>query len=238
MSIATTTSLKDIALSHPGAARVLEAFHLDYCCGGRDSLDEACRAAGLATAELLAAIEEASAATPAEPGLDQAPLNAVIQFIVGTHHAFTRTELARIEPLLGKVIARHGAAHPELAAIGEGFRALQGDLGPHLDKEERILFPYIHGLESWRAGHGAQPEACFGSMDNPLRQMQAEHENVGALLKKIRRLSRHFMPPDDACPSYRALYQALEGLETDLMRHIHLENNVLFPRARALEGAP
>jgi regulator of cell morphogenesis and NO signaling len=234
MSIAKTRSLKDIALSHPGAPRVLEAFRLDYCCGGHQTLSESCQAAGIDPDEVLDVLAQAIAAVPAQPAIECASLNALIRFIIETHHVFTRTELARIDTLLGKVIARHGAAHPELAAIGERFRELQADLEPHLSKEERVLFPYIALLEDWRQGTAAQPDACFGSIDNPLQQMHAEHERVGALLKELRRLSGNFGPPDDACPSYRAAYLALEGLESDLMRHIHLENNVLFPRARQL----
>lgn len=231
MSTARTTLLKDVALSHPAAARVLESFHLDYCCGGKHTLGEACASAGLALDDVVAALAHASADTPVEPGIEKASLNALIRFIVDTHHAFTRTELSRIEALLHKVIARHGATHPELPEIGACFQRLQADLGPHLLKEENVLFPYIAALEHHRRGTAPKPIAYFGTIDNPLRQMQNEHEAVGTLLKEIRRLASDFTPPSDACPTYRSTFQALEGLETDLMRHIHLENHVLFPRA-------
>ncbi|MBM4202411.1 MAG: iron-sulfur cluster repair di-iron protein [Gammaproteobacteria bacterium] len=234
MTTGPTTPLKDIALSHPDAARILESFRLDYCCGGRKPLAEACAAAGLAVDEVLATLAATPGAADAEPGIEQDSLNALIRFIVDTHHAFTRTELLRIDSLLTKVVDRHAAAHPELTAIGARFRSLQADLEPHLGKEERILFPYIALLEDYRAGSSLKPEACFGTIDNPLGQMQAEHESVGALLGEIRSLSADFKPPADACASYRTVLQALEGLEADLMRHIHLENNVLFPRARQL----
>jgi regulator of cell morphogenesis and NO signaling len=145
--------------------------------------------------------------------------------------------LARIEALLARVSARHGAAHPELGEICECFDELKADLRPHLFKEEQVLFPYIEALEAHRHRAEPPPESCFGSIANPIRVMTAEHDAVGGLLKQMRRLTVDYTPPADPCPNYRALYAALEGLETDLLRHIHLENNILFPRARELAGS-
>lgn len=227
--------LKELAMSN-AAARVLERYHLDYCCGGKQTLADACQAAGQDLQGIVAALDEAL--RDPENGAastQQSSLGELITHIVDTHHAFTRSELQRIENLLQKVIARHGDAHPELKSIGACFGALQADLGPHLIKEEQVLFPYVRDLE--RHQHGeipTPPAACFGALDNPIRQMTTEHQTVGDLLKKIRHLTGDFTVPADGCPTYRSTYQALEGLEVDLMRHIHLENNVLFPRAEQM----
>lgn len=232
----TTSTLRDIALSHPAAVRVFESYHLDYCCGGQQTLDEACRAARLDTDEVVTALQRAQRERTSEPRWDETSLIALMRFIVETHHAFTRAELPRIEALLAKVIARHGASHPELRNIERCFAELKADLGPHLLKEEQVLFPYIEALEHHQ--HGSPlPSACFGTIDNPIRMMTLEHETAGNLLRQIRTLANHFAIPIDACPAYRALYEALEGLESDLMRHIHLENNVLFPHAHDLAGS-
>jgi regulator of cell morphogenesis and NO signaling len=230
------TPLKDIALAHPAAARVLERLHLDYCCGGRQSLKDACRSAGLETGQVIAELDRVCAQADSLPRWEQASAEVLIRHIVETHHAYTRTELPRIEALLAKVAARHGDAHGELHELVEAYSSLQEDLMPHLFKEEQILFPYIEALSRHRELGTPLPPACFGSVDNPLRQMRHEHEVAGNLLKRIRAVCADFAPPADACTSYRALFQALEGLEKDLMRHIHLENNLLFPRARALAG--
>lgn len=228
-------TLKDLALSN-AAARVLERYHLDYCCGGKQTLAAACASAGHDLQAVVAALDEAlSAPQNTDADVEQRSQGALIAFIVDTHHAFTRSELQRIDGLLQKVIARHGDAHPELKSIGACFGALQADLGAHLLKEEQVLFPYVRDLERHRHGEIATPPAaCFGTIENPLRQMTAEHQTVGDLLKKIRHLTSDFTVPADGCPTYRSTYQAMEGLEVDLMRHIHLENNVLFPRARQM----
>ncbi len=236
MNIDPLLPLKNLALSNAGA-RILERYHLDYCCGGQQTLADACRSAGHDVVEVAAALNEAvnAPATAGDP--QQESLGELIRFIVETHHAFTRSELPRIARLLETVISRHGNAHPELRPVGACFDALQADLGPHLMKEEQILFPYIRELERYRRGELASPpDACFGAVEHPLRQMAAEHQNVGDLLKRMRLLTRDFTVPDDGCPTYRSTYQALEELEVDLMRHIHLENNVLFPRTRELAG--
>ncbi|MGY6217605.1 iron-sulfur cluster repair di-iron protein [Methylolobus aquaticus] len=238
MVITPQTPLKDLASSNAGA-RVLEDYRFDYCCGGQQSLAEACSYAGHDLQQVMTALDTALSSGDAELAATNRTLGELIAFIVDTHHAFTRAELPRIRNLLDKVTAHHGERHPELSSIRDAFLALQAELTPHLTKEERILFPYIRDCEQHRQGHSpAPPAACFGSIEQPLRQMLSEHETAGGLLKQLRRLTNDFATPADACATYRSTYCALEALERDLMRHIHLENNVLFPAARALaEGA-
>lgn len=234
MSIDPQTPLKDFALSN-AAARVLEHYRLDYCCGGTLTLAEACAAAGHDLQQVAAELDTALAAIDAVPAAPNVILGDLIAFIVGTHHAFTRAELPRIRALLDKVKERHGRAHPELHLLHDCFQALQAELTPHLMKEEQILFPYIRDCERYQRGElQSLPNPCFGSIEHPLLQMTREHETAGGLLKRLRQLSSDFAVPADGCASYHSAYRALEELERDLMRHIHLENNVLFPEARKL----
>jgi len=228
------TKLGELVLERPETMRYFEGLGLDYCCGGHHSLGEACATAGLQTEEVLAGLatlEAPPAGTPALQTWTQATLEALIHHIVPTHHDYLRTELPRLERLLDKVFAAHGERHPELARIKEIFSALHADLIPHLMKEEQILFPFIIRMEQGRSG-----SACFGSVQSPIRVMEMEHEAVGALLAELRQLTGAYTTPADGCATFRALYLGLEEMERDLHLHITLENQILHPRARAMEA--
>jgi regulator of cell morphogenesis and NO signaling len=236
MTFDAQTRIGDIVLALPETMRVFEELNVDYCCGGHRTLAQACAHAGKDVADVLPALQglQASAPAPTDPSRWQlASLTSLIAHLVATHHAFTRTELARVAPLMTKVLAVHGEHHPELSRINGCFEAMRADLLPHLDKEEQILFPFIRALESGQAPAGH----CFGSVQNPIRAMQNEHEAVGDILRDLRELTRDYTPPEDACGSYRSLYLGLRSLEQDLHLHIYLESHLLFPRAVALEGA-
>ena len=229
------TKLGELVLERPEAMRYFEGLGLDYCCGGHRSLGEACATAGLQSEAVLAglaSLEAPAAGTPSLQAWTQASLQALIAHIVPTHHDYLRTELPRLERLLDKVLAAHGGRHPELGRVGEIFAALHADLIPHLMKEEQILFPFILQMEQGRTG-----SACFGSVQSPIRVMEMEHEAVGALLAELRQLTGAYAPPADGCATFRALYLGLEEMERDLHLHITLENQILHPRARALEAA-
>ena len=236
MTFDPQTRIGDIVLAHPATMRAFEALNVDYCCGGHRTLVEACAHAGKALAEVLPHLEhlETPAAGSEDSGRWQAePLTSLIAHIVATHHVFTRTELARVAPLMEKVLKVHGEHHPELVRISQCFDAMHQDLLPHLEKEEVILFPFVNQLEAGHAPEGA----CFGTVQNPIRAMQNEHEQVGDLLRELRELTLDYTPPEDACGSYRSLFLGLQSLEQDLHLHIYLESHLLFPRAIALEEA-
>jgi regulator of cell morphogenesis and NO signaling len=225
-------TVREVVLENPGAVRVFQELGIDYCCGGQKPLDEACAAANVSVDEVLAKMEAGMRVPAAGAPQDwqRESLSRLIEHIHGVHHGFVRRESPRILALLEKVCGVHGAHHPELLQVREAFTALAGELSAHLMKEEQMLFPYIAGAE-----RGSAPAACFGSVQNPIRMMMFEHDNAGAVLRELRRLTNDYAVPSDACPSYQTLYQALREFEADLHQHIHLENNILFPRAVALE---
>lgn len=164
---------------------------------------------------------------------EKEPLTAVVKFILETHHVFTRKAIDTLPPLAANVRARHGELHPETLSMERLLRRLVEDLGPHMLKEERILFPYIESLEA--PGRGA--DACFPTVQNPIRVMLREHEAVEEILGEMRAVSANYALPPDACEAYQALYAGLENLEADLRKHIRIENDVLFPGAIARETA-
>lgn len=230
------TTVSEIAVAQPAAVRVFEQFGIDYCCGGRKPLAEACLERGLDARAVLAAIAAATGSRPsAERDWATAPLAAICTHIVETHHVYVRRELHRLRVLAEKTAARHGGAHPELGRIRELLDRLGPDLLSHMDREELVLFPYITSLE--RGPAAAFRPACFGSVRHPIRVMVAEHGAAGDAMGEIRQLSGGFTPPAGACPTFCAFYALLAEFEQDLHRHVHLENNVLFPRAIDLEAA-
>ena len=238
MQTFTTKTIRDIALETPATTRVFEEFKIDYCCGGRKSLDEACAAAGLDSRVVAQKIEAAinDQKTRGETGpTEKRSASELIDHIIAKHHIFTAAEIERLSPLMEKVCTRHGEQHPELFKLQSMFRALADSLIPHMRKEEMVLFPYIQMLESPidRNAHARTPH--FSTVENPIRMMMADHEEDGERLRVMREISSDYKLPEGACPSFTALYAGLEDLEKDLHRHIHLENNVLFPAAVDLE---
>ncbi len=233
MEFTDHTRLGHIAAAFPPSMRVFEAHGLDYCCGGQRELGEACLAAGFLSDKVLEEIQQLRSLSPQlSTDWSEASITALVEHLLATHHVFTRTELARLAPIMDKVARVHGENHPELNAIRTFFIEMSDDLGPHLMKEEQVLFPYMLALDA-----GQTAPSCFGTVANPIRAMLGEHDQVGELLHRIRDLSRDFALPEGACGSYQSLFMGLADLEADLHEHIHLENNVLFPKAVALEDA-
>jgi regulator of cell morphogenesis and NO signaling len=223
-------TLAEVVTANANAARVLEGFGLDYCCGGKRPLSEAATAAGVDPAEVRAAIAAAEpAATPEWAGLGPA---ALVDHLEATHHAYLHAELPRLAALAAKVHEVHGARHPELAEVHRTFDALRLDLEPHLMKEEAVLFPMVREL----AAASEAPAFHCGSLQNPIRVMEHDHDRAGELLEDLRRLTDGYTPPADGCASYQALYAGLAHLEADTHLHVHKENNVLFPAVVALEA--
>lgn len=235
--INSTMKVRDVALSLPQATRVLEKLKIDYCCGGDQHLGEACAAAGVELTKLEQMLEEADKnVTSTATDFQQMTLAELIAYILDKHHVFTKNEMARLELLSAKVVAAHGANHPELLSIRNLLRQLFDDLTQHMFKEERILFPFVVEFEQSVQQQRPAPKAPFGTVNNPIHMMMTEHDAAGEFLRELRKLSSDYSVPSDACISYQTLYQALEAFEQDLHQHIHLENNILFPKAIAMEA--
>jgi len=238
MTIEITQSVGELAAQCPGATREFEKLGIDYCCGGSRTLGEACAEAKISVEQALSRLQEGLAATQRkdERNWQAASLADLIAHISGTHHVFVRTECPRIENLTAKVVSVHGKNHPELLQVQETFSGLAGELSVHLMKEEQVLFPFVIRLEEAAIAGEPAPPAMFGTVINPVRMMMAEHDGAGDALKKLRAVTNDYALPADACISYTTLYDALKAFEADLHQHIHLENNILFPRAVALEA--
>lgn len=229
-------TVREIALENPASIRVFEKFGIDYCCGGRKPLAEACAERALEPSVVLAAIASAAQDHTADRSTwRSASLESLCAHIVGTHHGYVRRETPRLGQLAQKVVSRHGPTHPELPILQQLVTALGEDLAAHLGREEAVLFPYIVNLERNLATCGPRSLGCFGTVKNPIHVMRAEHDAAGEILARIRQLSHDYTAPEGACPTYRGFYQALSEFETDLHQHIHLENNILFPRAIEME---
>jgi regulator of cell morphogenesis and NO signaling len=232
-------TVRELAVEIPNATRTFEKLGIDYCCGGSRSLSDACAIAHLTVEEVLSQLQQGVAARPADPPVqDQGSgtLGQLVEHIVGVHHVYVKQEVPRLQQLLKKVVSVHGNAHPELGRIQQVFQAMSAELGSHMMKEEHILFPYIAALESAVSSGRPKPRPAFGAVSNPVHMMELEHDSAGAALKEISALSSNYEPPEGACFSYRTLYTALRDFEIDLHQHIHLENNILFPRAIAMES--
>ena len=231
--INSETTVREIALQVPESTRVFETLKIDYCCGGNQPLVQACASVGLGVEDVMEMLAGAGQSNEGESDLDfqNASLPELITHILDTHHVFTKSEMDRLQSLADKVLHAHGGNHPELIHVDELLTRLCAELKPHMFKEEQILFPYILAM----AKNQAVPFAPFGTVNNPIRMMMMEHDSAGQILRELRALTSDYKVPHDACISYQTLYEALENFEKDLHQHIHLENNLLFPKALEFE---
>lgn len=236
MAFNRETRVREIAASDPRAKRVLEDAGVDYCCGGAKPLHDACMNAGVSEEEILKRLQKNSKQVgPEETNWTTAALRELTQHIVAKHHRYVREAIPRVSALLGKVKSKHGQNHAELAGIEGLFLDLGQEMYGHMQKEEQILFPYIETLERATIEKRKPEPPFFGSARNPIHMMMQDHDNAGELLREMRKLSSGYQAPKEACESYRELYRSLEEFEADMHTHVHLENNILFPRTVKLE---
>jgi regulator of cell morphogenesis and NO signaling len=235
------TTVRELVGRYPQTRPVFESQGIDYCCGGAQALADVARQHGVELAVLVAALEHVLQ-TPSNPqaATDRdwyaAPLGELVDHIVTLHHRYMHAALPRLRMLTQKVLNAHGLHHGDvLRQVQALYGALDAELSSHLTKEEQILFPYVVALEAHARDGAEQPAACFGSVRSPIQQMEHEHENAGGLLVKLREVTGNYALPQDACLTFAAFYEGLQEMEADLHQHIHLENNILFPRAIACE---
>lgn len=217
-------------------AEVFKKYQLDFCCGGKKTVEQACDEKNIDLSALQFDLYEMDQRNFASGhSYNQWSPDFLIDYIVNTHHAYVREAIPVLMEYTRKVAKVHGENHPEVILIAENFYEAAQELIEHMAKEENILFPYIKQL--WTAvkqsSEAAQP--IFGSVQNPINMMEHEHETVGTIFKSIRALSNNFTPPEGACMTYKVSFLKLNEFEEDLHRHIHLENNILFPKSIQLE---
>jgi len=236
-------TVRDLVGRYPQTRPVFEKHGIDYCCGGGKSLSEASGERDLKLPALVSDLEEALQASPGEAKTTEkewyaAPLVELVRHIVDVHHGYMKTALPRLRSLVPTVLKAHGAHHGDvLRQVQELFSALDTEISSHLMKEEQVLFPYIVAVEAHVRDGAPRPRAPFGSARNPIRQMEHEHDSAGEVLAKLREVTRDYALPTDACPTFTAMYEELQRMEADLHQHIHLENNILFPRAIELDAS-
>jgi regulator of cell morphogenesis and NO signaling len=236
MNITPDTRVAEVAAQNPATIRIFQRFAIDFCCGGKRPLSEVCAERHMTFGELRTALESAGAPGATELPAADASLTEVVRFIVDKYHADLRGELPRLGQMVAKVLDAHGAKHPGvLPALGATFRELREELETHMMKEERVLFPYVESLEALDVNAQGLSASPFSSIQAPIGMMEHEHETVAQALVYLRGLTAGYTPPADACNTFRGLYHGLAELEKALHEHIHLENNVLFPRAARLE---
>lgn len=234
-TLAPETTIGALVAARPQLARFFDRLGIDYCCGGKQTLAAACQRRGLDVQTTLALLDSAAAALTAGPAeVDAAALGLgqLADHIETTHHAYLKAELPRLVEMADRVAAKHGWRDSRLPEVAAAVNTLAAEMTDHMRKEEKILFPLVRAIEA-----GAADRFPGGSLANPIRQMEAEHESAGNLTAKLRVLTDGFTPNAEACNTHRALLGGLEEFEADLHRHVHKENNVLFPRALARVAA-
>jgi regulator of cell morphogenesis and NO signaling len=229
-----TRTVGEVVASDFRTAAVFEEFGIDFCCNGRRPLADACRAAAADPDAVVRALEALPPVVEGRDDVTDWPIPRLVDYILATHHAYVRSAMPSIARHLAKLIEVHGARHPELARVSMYFGQVRSDLEQHMMKEEQVLFPYVRDLAE-------RPESCgrmqspFGTVENPIRMMEREHQEVGDAMRLIRELTRGYVAPADGCTTYEIGMAELQQFERDLHRHVHLENNVLFPAAVKIE---
>jgi regulator of cell morphogenesis and NO signaling len=232
--ITPDTRIGELVAARPGLARLFEELRIDYCCGGKQTLAAASLSRGLAVTTVIAMIEAAAAAlaaAPAEVDAAAMSLTQLADHIERTHHAYLKDELPRLVEMAQRVAYKHGHRDPRLPEMAETVVTLAQEMLSHMHKEEQVLFPLVRQIDAGQLGKFAS------SIANPIRQMEAEHDDAGRATERLRELTDGFTPDAEACNTHRALLDGLARFESDLHRHVHKENNVMFPRALALVSA-
>jgi regulator of cell morphogenesis and NO signaling len=235
MNATPNSTIRDIVAADFRAAAIFHGYGIDFCCGGGKTLAQACHERSVCAGEVLRDVARACRlADDSTPRFAEWDTDTLIAYIVSTHHGYVRRAMPVIAAYTAKLASVHGGNHPELLDVKRVFDGVVAEMTAHMAKEETVLFPYIAELAD--AAQAGEPirRPPFGHVDNPIRMMEAEHEKTGEAMAVIKALTDQYRAPADACPTYRICLQELDAFEQDLHRHVHLENNVLFPRARFL----
>lgn len=236
MTIQENQIIGELVAKDYRAASVFKKYGIDFCCQGNRTINDACEKKKINSENVLNDLMNLT--TSQENGATDFkswPLDLLADYIVKKHHRYVEEKSLEIKPYLDKICRVHGERHPELFEIKEHFNACAGELAMHMKKEELILFPAIKKLVGAKENHTPVEKPHFGTVKNPIQMMMSEHEIEGDRYRKIETLSNGYTPPQDACNTFRVTYALLNEFEQDLHLHIHLENNILFPKAIELE---
>ncbi|KAA0217048.1 MAG: iron-sulfur cluster repair di-iron protein [Leptolyngbya sp. PLA3] len=226
------TTVGELVAQQPARSRVFESLKIDYCCGGKLPLVQACANRGLDTGTVIGLLEQVNGESADVVDADAMSLTDLADHIVHAHHDFLREELPRLDAITERVYRVHGEREPRLKQVREAFCELKDEMLSHMGKEEHVLFPMIRKMEQT----GKAQSCCGGTLAHPIRQMEAEHAQSGDQLAVMSAATDGYTPPQWACNTYRAMLDGLANLERDMHQHVHKENNVLFPKALALES--
>ncbi len=236
MNITQESIIGEIVADNYRYASVFKSAGIDFCCTGNRSIQEACAKKNISVENLLEQLKNAaSSSTQDSIDYQSWPLDLLADYIEKKHHRYVEQKTQEIQPYLDKVCRVHGDRHPELFEINEHFTTTAGELAMHMKKEELVLFPFIRKMEKARLNNEKIERPHFGTVQNPILMMMSEHTAEGDRFRKIEALSNNYTPPQDACNTYRVTFSLLKEFEEDLHLHIHLENNILFPKAIELE---
>ncbi|HWQ82621.1 MAG TPA: iron-sulfur cluster repair di-iron protein [Ignavibacteria bacterium] len=232
MEYTKNNTLSEIVRQDFRASRVFEKHGLDFCCNGKRALEAACAEKGLDTETILTELkEEMKSDNAPDEKFEGMELDELVNHIVTRHHGYIKGILPLLNKFSDKVLNAHGKNHPELARVSELYHQVEAELTSHMFKEENMLFPFIVRMSEIKKNGGKLTSIPFGSVRNPISQMEAEHDNAGGAFHEMREITDNFRVPGDACNTFKSYYEELNNFEMDLHKHIHLENNILHPKA-------
>lgn len=229
------TTIGEMSRADIRKIEVFKKFGIDFCCGGHKTLQEACTEKGLDIHQIEAELKQNSGNSGQHLAYDEWQLDFLCEYIVQRHHNYIRKQIPELLELSKKVMQVHSNSHKELIALNSLIETLTSELSAHIKKEEVVLFPYIKQIEIADKTGEALPFPSFGSVHTPINMMIMEHESAGEILEEMSITTNRYSLPEDACNSYRYLFSLIQQFEDDLKLHIHLENNILFPKALEIE---
>lgn len=235
MNSLSSKTLAQIVAGNHKAASVFEKHHLDFCCKGKRTLEQACIESNINPDEVLTELDKTNGNNGSSVNYNDLSLTELSEHIVSTHHTYVKNEMPAILGYLQKVATKHGAVHPEMIKVFQLFVAVKEEMEYHMQKEELVLFPRIKDIEN-QIQEGKEILINSSYLLSPINMMEQEHDHAGDMLSEIRNLTNNYTPPADACTTYQLSFASLHAFELDLHQHIHLENNILFPQALKMFG--
>ncbi|MBL8005599.1 MAG: iron-sulfur cluster repair di-iron protein [Chitinophagaceae bacterium] len=235
MNISSNLLISDLVAQNYKTATVFKKYKIDFCCNGNKSILEACSKRNVKVDDVLSELEQAVLEIDQNINFNVWELDLLADYIEKTHHRYVKSKINEITPFLKKVVKVHSVHNPELIEIEALFLQSAEDLLAHLQKEEMVLFPHIRTMVEANLYNHPLARPHFGTISNPISMMKSEHQNEGDRFEKISNLTNNYTPPEHACNTYKVTFALLKDFEDDLHKHVHLENNILFPKAVILE---